>query len=209
MDFPNLNEFSKIAYDTETTGLQYPIARVFGFSISTPKEDFYVDIRQHPKAILWLNDAMASYKGIVACHNCSFDYRMSWISGIHLPISQLDDTIIRACLIDEHLNSYSLDELSKRYLGEGKYKDIYRELADVFGGLATKNVQMPNLQYADPEIVAPYAKMDTRRTLDLHDYQDKLIDRQRIHDIVDFERNIMPQFIQTEMHGIRVDLDYA
>ena len=209
MDFPKIQHCSKIAYDTETTGLQYPVDRVFGFSISTPEVDFYVDIRQHPKAVLWLNDAMDKYTGIVACHNASFDYRMSHSTGIYLPIEQLDDTVIRACLIDEHLHEYNLDFLCKKYLGEGKYGDIYQELADVFGGRATRNMQMPNLQFADPELVAPYATVDSRRTLDLHDYQDKQIGRQRIFDIVDFERDLMPQFIETEMHGIRVDLDYA
>ena len=209
MDYPNLQEFDRIAFDTETTGLQYPVARVFGFSISTPRSDFYVDIRQHPKAVLWLNDAMDRYTGVVACHNASFDYRMSSATGIYLPIEQLDDTVIRACLIDEHHHSYSLDDLSKHYLGEGKYKDIYRDLANVFGGRATRNMQMPNLQHADPELVEPYAKVDTRRTLDLYDHQAKLIQRQGIEAIVKFERDRMPQFIETEMHGIRVDLEYA
>lgn len=209
MDYPIIRGLPKIAFDTETTGLQYPVARVFGFSISTPEQDFYVDIRQHPKAVDWINDEMQTFSGLVVCHNASFDYRMSSATGIYLPLHLLDDTVIRACLIDEHHREYSLDYLSKKYLGEGKYKDIYRDLADVFGGRATRNMQMPNLQYADPELVAPYAKVDTRRTLDLHDYQDKQIQRQGIEAIVNFERSLMPQFIETEMHGIRVDLDYA
>ena len=183
--------------------------RVFGFSVSTPKQDYYYDIRCNPEAVDWYNDQMEDYEGIIVCHNASFDYRMAGLSGFVLPIDQLDDTVIRACLIDEHLREYSLDYLSKKYLGEGKYDNIYQELADLFGGLATRNVQMPNLQYAPPELVAPYAKIDTRRTLDLHDQQDKLIVRQGIERIVAFELDLMPQFIETEMHGIRVDLNYA
>ena len=209
MEFPNLKEFKKHAFDTETTGLKFPVDRVFGFSVSTPREDYYYDIRQTPKAVDWYNDQMDSYNGLVVCHNASFDYRMASLSGFCLPIQQLDDTVIRACLIDEHLREYSLDYLAKKYLGVGKYKDIYQELADLFGGLATRNVQMPNLQYAPPELVAPYAEMDTRRTLELHDQQDKLIVRQGIEQIVAFELDLMPQFIETEMRGVRVDLNYA
>ena len=209
MDFPNLSQHDRIAYDTETTGLIYPVARVFGFSISTPEDDFYVDIRQTPKAVDWINDQMQNYTGVVICHNASFDYRMSSATGIYLPIDQLDDTVIRAVQIDEHHQTYGLDHLAKFYLGEGKYGDIHRELADIFGGRATKNMQMPNLQHAPPEIVANYAKIDTRRTYDLYDLQQIHIKRQGIERIVEFERRLMPQFIETEMHGIRVDLDYA
>ncbi len=209
MDFPSIQQYDAIAYDTETTGVVYPVARVFGFSISTPKEDFYVDIREYPKAVTWLNDQVHTYTGTIVCHNASFDYRMSAATGIHLPIEQLDDTVIRAVQINEHYTSYGLDALSKRYLGEGKYGGIYHDLANLFGGRATKNVQMSNLHRAPSEIVAPYAKIDTRRTLDLWDLQEKLIRRQGIEQICEFERSKMPLFIETEMCGIRVDIDYA
>lgn len=189
--------------------MHYPVARVFGYSISTPESDWYVDIREYPQAVDYVNDQMRLFRGIIACHNASFDYRMAAATGIYLPIEQLDDTVIRAVQIDEHLHSYSLDDLSKKYLGEGKYKDIYRELADLFGGRATRNMQMPNLQHAPSNVVAPYAITDTRRTLDLHDLQDKYIKRQGIERICEFERSLMPRFIETEMQGIRVDLDYA
>ena len=208
-NFPNLQQCKKIAFDTETTGLQFPVDCAFGFSVSTPEEDYYYDIRKNPEAIRWINSETKRGNFIIVCHNASFDYRMAYGAGIKLPLEKLDDTVIRACLIDEHLREYSLDYLSNKYLGVGKYKNIYQELADLFGGLATKNVQMPNLQFAPPELVAPYAKTDTRRTLELHDLQDKLIVRQGIEGIVAFELDLMPQFIETEMHGIRVDLDYA
>ena len=208
-DWPNLNRFGKIAFDTETTGLIYPVARVFGFSISTSRDDYYVDIRENPRAVDWINDQMQSYRGVVICHNASFDFRMSSATGIYLPLDQIEDTVIRACLIDEHHRSYDLDSLGKYYLGEGKYGNLYTELAEIFGGRKTKNVQMPNLHLAPSEIVARYAKVDTRRTYDLHDQQEKLIKRQGIERIIDFERKLTPLFIEQEMHGIRVDLDYA
>ena len=208
--YPNLRQFNKFAFDTETTGLQYPVDRVFGFSISTPDgKDYYYDVRQTPKAIQWFNEEVRDYRGDIVCHNASFDYRMATVTGFRIPITQLDDTVIRAGLIDEHLVSYSLDNLGKVYLGETKVATIYQELADIFGGLATRNMQMPNLQHAPIEVTAPYAKQDTRLTLNIHDLQDKMIKAQGIERIVTFERSRMPQFIKTEMAGIRVDLDEA
>ena len=210
MIFPNLQQFDYFAYDTETTGLRYKVDTVFGFSISTPDgQNYYYDVRETPKAVDWLNDSARVYDGTIICHNASFDYRMSDHSGIYLPLEQLDDTVTRACLIDEHLFAYDLDSLGKKYLGVGKYGDIYRELADIFGGRATRNVQMPNLWKAPSKLVAPYAKADTRTTLDLWEWQRGEITRQNLHDIVAFELEVMPALIRAEIRGIRVDLDYA
>ncbi|MDA3831800.1 MAG: aminoadenine-incorporating DNA polymerase DpoZ [Spirochaetales bacterium] len=210
MKFPNLQQFDRFAYDTETDGLRYKINKAFSFSSSTPDgKDYYYDIREEPNAIDWINDQFSIFTGIVICHNASFDFRMSESSGIRVPVDRLDDTVTRACLIDEHLFEYSLDSLCKKYLGVGKYGDIYRELANMFGGMATRNVQMPRLHKAPSSMVAQYAKMDTSRTLELWDWQQTEIERQGIQDIVKFELDLMPTFIRAEMRGIRVDLDYA
>lgn len=210
MKFPNLQQFDRFAYDTETDGLQYKINKAFGFSVSTPDgQDYWYDIRETPNAVDWINDQFRLFTGLVICHNASFDFRMSESAGIDVPINQLDDTVIRACLIDEHLFEYGLDALCKKYLGVGKKGDIYRDLADIFGGRATRNVQMPRLHMAPSSLVGPYAKIDTRRTLELWDWQQKEIVRQGLQDIVAFELDLLPTFIRAETRGIRVDLDYA
>ncbi len=208
--FPDIKHFPYFAYDTETTGLNWPVDRMFSFSISLPNgEDYYYDIRQTPKAGQWLSDQCHYYSGNIICHNASFDYRMSSSAGINLPITQLDDTVIRACCIDEHLKSYELDYLSKKYLGVGKDTTIYEELAHMFGGLATRNVQIARIKDAPIDVAGKYAKLDTRRTLELWEWQRDEIARQGIEKIIKFERDLMPIFIKTEMRGIRVDLDYA
>lgn len=210
MDLPKLIALDKFAYDTETTGLVYPIDRAFGISISTPDgKDYYWDIRRQPKVIDWLNDQMLLFRGRVICHNAKFDYMMSHNAGIKLPINQLDDTATRAVLINEHLNSYDLDSLSKKYTNKEKLTGVYEELAGIFGGAATKKVQMRNISDAPVEVVAPYAKADTRATLELWNWQEEEIERQGIHDIVEFERGLMPTFIRANMRGVRVDLDAA
>ena len=208
--FPTIEQFDRLALDTESDGLVYPRNKAFGFSLSTPDgKDYYYDIRRDPQAKMWLNDKMKTYKGKVICHNASFDHRMSKAAGMNLPLERLDDTVIRACLIDEHLMSYSLDDLGKKYLGQSKDIDLYERMAEVLGGRATKNVQMKQIADAPVEIVEPYAKQDTRLTLDLWDWQQKEIERQDIHDIIDFEHRLMPTIIRAETRGIRVDLAYA
>ena len=206
----DLHQYPYFAYDTETTGLQYPVDHVFGFSISLPDgQSIYYDIRETPKAKDWLNDQVRHYNGTIIAANASFDYRMSHSTGIFLPLERMDDVIIRACCIDEHLVAYDLDHLGKKYIGMEKDNSLYEKLASIFGGLATRNVQMKNISRAPSAIVAPYAERDTDITLAVWEWQQKEIAKQGIEEIVKFEIDKMPTFIRAEMRGIRIDENYA
>jgi DNA polymerase I-like protein with 3'-5' exonuclease and polymerase domains len=209
MSFPSFKNCEAIGFDTETTGLQYPVDKAFGFSVATPDWAMYWDIREQPEAVEWFNHEMRQYKGIIAAHNCSFDYRMSHSAGMFLHIDQLDDTVNRACQINEHLMSYDLDSVAKKYLGAEKESEMYEDLAKVFGGRATRNVQMKNIAKAEPKIVRPYAEKDARLVLDLWRWQEKEIERQGLRSICDFERRTMPTIIRAEMRGVRVDTSVA
>lgn len=198
-----------IGFDTETTGLQYKVDKAFGFSIALPDGTTeYHDIRREPGAIDWFNDEMSRFNGKVVCFNASFDYRMSESSGLYVPLSKLDDVAVRACLINEHEMSYSLDHLSEKYLKEGK-EDIYQELAKLFGGRPTRQAQMPNLHLAPVSLVSPYARKDPLLTLRLYEWQEEEIEKQGIRKIVDFERKAMVPLIKAEGMGIRVDAKKA
>jgi len=206
----DLGRYDRFSYDTETTGLQYPTSKVFGFSIATPDgKSEYHDIRLDPGIVLKFNRQMRKFKGDIICHNASFDYRMSHATGIYLPIDRLDDTVIRSTQVNEHEFLYTLDWLAKVHLGESKVSTIYEELAAIFGGPATRDAQILNLQHAPVELVRPYAIKDAILALKLWEWQRLEIDLQGIHAICDFERDKLPTFIRAEMRGIRVDLDYA
>lgn len=205
--FPDIHKYDAIALDTETTGLNYPVDKAFGVSLATPNESFYWDIRIEPHMIEVMNEEFKKYRGVIASHNGSFDYKMSLGAGIQIPIDKLRCTIIRACCINEHEISYSLEALAQKYLGVGKTEEIYKELAALFGGPATKNVQMRNIAKAPAEIVAPYAERDAELALRLYRWQEEEIKRQRIEKIISFEESKLPLFIETEVRGIRVDLD--
>ena len=134
---------------------------------------------------------------------------MAEAGSIYLPMDRLDDTVIRGCLINEHEMSFSLDALSEKYLDDRKVSEIYDDLAKVFGGRATRNVQMKNLHRADPALVRPYAEKDALLTMRLWEWQEQEIERQGIRAICDFERRVMAPIIKAEMRGVRVDAPAA
>lgn len=214
--YPDLDQYPYLAFDTETTGLQYLKDRMFGFSIALPDGfSAYYDIRQEPDAVNFLL-AICRFKKRIICHNASFDYRMAYTSGFMLPLHLLDDTRIRAPLIDEHFLDYSLDALAMEWLGEGKVSDIYEELARMFGGRATRKAQMANLHRAPAEMVSKYAAKDALLTLRLWEAQEEEIAKQDtvdmslpLSDVINFERRVMPTIIEMEMEGVRVDINAA
>lgn len=208
--YPDLRQYPYFAYDTETTGLRYPVDKAFACSIAVPGgESWYFDFRRQPKAIEWLNDSFRSLPefGLIICHNAPFDACMSAVAGIHLPLEKLDDTITRATLIDEHEatpfpwrknrkpGNYSLDYLCRKYLKRGKLKIDIENIAD--------------LPY---EEAAKYAAEDAILTLLLWEWQQDKINLpdnwgRTLEDIASLERRTMPHIIKSQMAGIRVDLD--
>lgn len=208
MNFPPVPTGAVMAFDTETTGLTQRRDRAFGFSVAFDDYAGYVDIRETPRALLWLAGAVSSASRVV-CHNAPFDAIMIDTAGLPLPLDKLDDTVTRACLIDEHEREYSLDYLAKKYLKASKDDSMYEKLSGIFGGRATRNVQMRNIAAAPSSVVAPYAVQDARLTLRLWQWQEAEIKRQGIEQIVEFERSVTPTLIRMAARGIRVDVQRA
>lgn len=208
-----------IALDTETTGLNWPEAEMFSFSITTPQRSGYYDIRERPESISWLRDELARYKGLIIFFNASFDIKMFASKGVIIPLDKVHDIAIRECLIDEHRSTwfpwskkkkgYSLDSIASDRLGQTKENEIYVELARIFGGLATRNVQMPRLHRAPPSLVEPYAIKDTKLTFAVYFDQEADIKSQGLEQVAEFERRTFPHVLRQESSGIRVDCNYA
>jgi len=207
--YPDLTRFEYLALDTETTGLKWWSDRVFGVSISTPDgEDYYWDIRRDPHAVEYLRDQVPRCN-LVICHNAKFDWHMCREIGIRFPADRVDDTMVRAALIDEHLLSYDLDTLGKKYLGQGKDSDIWQDLAELFGGRPTKNGQVANLPRAPKSLVGRYAKQDTRTTLKLWQWQRAEIEKQGLHVVAELERELLPVLVDMEHGGVAIDIEAA
>jgi len=209
--YPDLRKYPYFAYDTEATGLRYKVDKVFAFSIAVPGgQSWYYDFRRQPKAHDWLNDQFSALRKsapgttCIICHNAPFDACMSADVGIHIPLHLLDDTVNRACLINEHEASvfpwnkgrkpggYSLDYLCRKYLKKGK-----------------KEIDIENIADLPFEEAAEYGAWDTVLTLELWEWQQREIEKHNLYQIAELERRTMPVIIDSQMRGIRVDLDEA
>jgi len=208
-DFPNL-EGRVICPDTETTGLDWTNGdKPFGMALSIQGGgDYYWDFRKTPQAVNYLADNINKAAKIVN-HNIKFDMHMLRQVGINVDPVLAECTQIRAALINEHLRSYALDSLLTKYLGISKWNQIYEELAKLFGGKATKNVQMSNLHRAPFGLVAKYAKADSRGALKLWEWQEEEISKQDLTKIWTLEKRLFKVVYKSERRGIRVDVERA
>lgn len=198
-----------VCIDTETTGIRWTHEKVFSFALTVEgQEPLYYDIRKTPSAVYWLQDQLPRVK-LWVNHALKFDVLHMMNLGVKVNMGRLSCTMLRAALIDEHLLTYDLDSLAKKYIGMEKMTDIYPKLAAIFGGRPTRNAQMPNLPNAPSELVAEYAKRDALVAYKLWEWQEGEIERQGLHKVVKLEHDLLPVVIRMERRGIRIDMERA
>jgi DNA polymerase I-like protein with 3'-5' exonuclease and polymerase domains len=198
-----------VAIDVETYGLNWWDKNhgIFGIAISYPDgSDYYFDIRRQPEGLEWLRKQRPLK---IINHNMKFDLHMLWSAGVKYDPAICECTMVRASLIFEHEKSYSLDNLAKKYLNSQKIDDIYDKLAEIFDGPPTRQYQIKNLHKAPPELVAKYAKTDTRLALQLYEWQEKQIQQQGLQKITAFEQRLFPAIFDMERRGVRVNTKQA
>ena len=79
----------------------------------------------------------------------------------------------------------------------------------MFGGAATRTVQMKNLHRAPAELAGKYAIEDPDLAIDLWHWQEDEIKRQGIEQVCGLERRLTPVLVELERKGIRVDVGKA
>lgn len=207
--FFNFSDFDVVAVDTETNGLDWTVNRMFGFSVTTAAGSGYWDIREQPEALVWLRKQAEQYSGILVNQNLKFDLHMMLNEGVDFKQAKKQCTMIRACLIDEHLFEYNLDSLARKYLGKTKENDIYPVLASMFGGQPTRNSAMKHLHRAPASVVRPYAIVDTELAYELWHWQEQEIKKQDLSQVWNLEYRLFPHIFDMERRGIKVDIDEA
>ena len=217
--FPDLARYPRFAVDTETTGVDRD-ARPVGCSITVPGDISWYFRWGHERGgnnctleefIAWARVEFYRPHQVKAFFNASFDARMFVYAGIcgQELFPGIEDAGISAALLNEHENSYQLDRLCQKHLGEEKDDTFLNEYcASQFGGRATRE-QAKNYWRAPGNIVEPYACHDTELTLHLYDRNRALITEQGLDKIYAIETALIYIVVRMNLVGTRVDIPQA
>lgn len=204
-----------VALDTETTGLGYR-DRPVGASISYEDKDHYF-AWGHPtenscsleEFRRWALGELPKAKAVVM-HSGPFDLRMLDYVGVDLSGCRVEDTGIVCGLLNELEPSFELDKLCRKYTGQSKSdEELNAWCAAQFGGSATRRGQAGNYHRAPGRIVAPYAKGDSRMTLDLYRVRYPSIKDEDLEELYELELAQLPITLRMHRAGVRVDSDRA
>lgn len=210
MSYPNLTG-RIVCADIEATGLEWWKGdHAFGVGIAYRDgpdiREFYYDLRLGQNRA-WFEHAMQDVK-LWVNHYVKYDCHMMREGGYRYPRDRVHCTMIREALIDENKYEYGLDLLMLKYLGYGK-EEIWGELAQLFGGPATRKAQILNLSRAPVDLVGRYAKVDARGALLVWEKQEEIIRAEALERVQHLEMRLLQVLIDCERDGVRVDLDRA
>lgn len=211
MNPPNIIN-QEVVIDVETTGLHFKKDEIFGVAFCFLEDPHntaaYWDIRDHPGIMQWLKDQLHLVK-LYANHNAAFDVLFMMESGCKPP-PVIKCTQVRASLIYEHHRSYTLADCAVRAGVTAKADDdIYKDLADLFGGQPTRKQQAPNMYRAPVDLMEDYGKGDVISAAELFHYQEAKALMNNLNPIMDFEADVTSAIVEMQSHGIRIDEDLA
>jgi DNA polymerase I-like protein with 3'-5' exonuclease and polymerase domains len=196
-------ELSKYGPGSHRHYLDGDPSHILGVALSDGENDFYYPYSK--ELFDWLREIQGEYLWVG--HNILYD--LSWLRYEGFKPQRVADTMGLVRLIHEdrqprkgHSKPYSLDTCAFDFLGERKNEKEMQEWCHKqgFAGAPQKWLrEMP------VDMVARYAKKDTRLTFRLYHALIGRIDEQRLNDVWEIEKALLP--ILSEMHhrGIRID----
>lgn len=225
-ELPSLAGLRRISVDTETCDpsleLLGPGARrggyIVGLSVGTEDgRSWYFPTRHEGGGNLdeglvwrWARGELNAFSGIVVGANLLYDLDFLANYGVTFPlVKRFHDIQLAEPLLDEHRLSYSLDSLSKDYLGETKHEEILREAAAIYGfGESNKQVKQ-NLWRLPAGYVGPYGEGDAELPLRIMDLQLKRLEEENLLELFDLESRLMPVLLAMRRRGVRIDVNRA
>jgi DNA polymerase-1 len=199
-----------VAFDTETTSLDYMQAEVVGLSWSVAAgEAAYVPLaHDYPGApdqlsrdeVLdklrpWLEDPEKKKVG----HHLKYDAHVLARHGVALR-GMAFDSMLESYVLNSVATRHDMDSVARHYLGR---ETIHYE--DVAG----KGARQLTFNEIDIETAAPYAAEDADMTLQLHDtLWSKLSEIEPLRKVyVDIEQPLVPVLLSMEETGVLLDRD--
>ena len=202
---PRLDHAKRIALDFEThdpdlkelgPGPRRPDTRILGAAVSDGERSWYFENR--PGLFEWLNQ-YHNKDWVFA--NALYDTDFAHYHGLTIT-GNIYDVQVAEPLLDEYEQSYSLDSLAFKYLGETKKKSSLDEWVTAHGlkGDARKYLaEMP------VEMVAEYAKQDALLTYRIFEKQEPLLLEHGLWDVFMLETDLLKVLLLMKTTGVRID----
>lgn len=212
-----------IAVDIETkdpnligkgNGVYRKDGHILGVSLSNGEFSEYYPINhidteaeESVRNINYLKDQLSSGNRKVFANGIyDLDWLINW-AGFTVK-GKYEDIQIAEPLLDEYRRSYSLQSLSKDYLGVGKSYDIPAEYARSQGwGLSPKGTATHLLWRMPYETVKEYACMDALETWKVFQLQEAKLREQNLEEVYQLEMSLYPLLLQMRQVGVRIDED--
>jgi DNA polymerase I-like protein with 3'-5' exonuclease and polymerase domains len=258
--FADLSQATRIACDVEShdpklsedgPGFIRGDAYVIGVAVAARMRDSsiwsgYFPMRHDTEASLnfepekvfgWLTDQMKGDQPKVAA-NALYDMEGTWVDAertVGRPCKwngAVYDVQVAEPLLDEEAFSYSLENLSRQYLGIGKTESLLHKVAPLYG-VALRNPDMikdpqkraeaiaanelaikRNLRKFSPRYVGPYAEDDCRLALQVLDKQQTKLENEgsgekTLWNVFQKESRLLPLLLKMRLKGVPIDLGKA
>jgi len=201
--------FKKIAFDTETTGLDPEADHIVGVSFSFGNKTGYYFAVAHAEQFKEYNLGLESLKIFyeamtkaerVYMFNSRFDMRMMEYTDDSFDMSKVKthDVQVSAWFADPDFRQHSLKYLEKHFLG------YYRpDLSDTLKSNKLKNF---DLSIISPKNILFYAAQDALSTYDLGEETYKYHEEFRKSGIID--QTLLYPLMKMENHSMRIDTLY-
>jgi DNA polymerase-1 len=197
-----------VAFDTETTSLDYMSAEIVGVSLAVESGSAaYIPLaHDYPGAPDQLprGDALEKLRGFLESpdhdkvgHHLKYDAHVLARHGISLAGMRFD-SMLESYVLNSVATRHDMDSVARQYLGR---ETIHYE--DVAG----KGAKQLSFNQIDLETAAPYAAEDADITLQLHQtLWSKLNEIESLRDVyVDIEQPLVPILLEMEETGVLID----
>ena len=218
LNLPDLKEYSEIAIDLETrdpnlmtmgSGSVRGDGEVVGIAIAVEGWSGYFPIAHEVGGNMdrglvldWFEEVLHT-DATKIFHNAMYD--VPWIRALGFQIrGGIIDTMIAASLVNENRWSFTLDSISKEFIGMGKNEKILTDAAKAWG--VNPKAEMWRLP---APLVGEYAERDAEVTLKLWHALQHEITQQDLWDVFNMETNLFPCLVDMKFKGVRVDAEKA
>jgi len=136
----------------------------------------------------------------------NISYDLEWLTCTKVKHTGpfIDVQIAEPLLDEDKYGGYSLDNLSKSYLGDCKDESLLRDAAKSFGIDPKGELWKLHSRY-----VGPYAEEDALLPLRVWEKQERKIKAQNLEQIFKLESDLIPILLDMRIRGVRVDVERA